>query len=69
MVKNEWIKYVAYVIPHSNRTVELRLEGTPPMTMINVYAPQALRGEEEKDKFYNDLNKAIQQIPPKTDRL
>ena len=65
VVSNEFNKYILDVIPHSNIIVEIRLTGAAPLTLINVDAPQAHRAAEDKDKFYRELDEAIQKNTPK----
>ena len=48
IIRNKMAKYLKDVIPHSNRMVEVRLEGTAPITILAIYAPQSGRATEEK---------------------
>ena len=50
------------IIPHSNRIAELRLEGTTPITILAVYAPQSGRTQEEKTAFCDQVKAIVQKI-------
>ena len=47
--RNNTHKYIKYVIPCSQRMMEIQVEGSVPITILNIYAPQAGRLQEEKD--------------------
>ena len=65
VIRNEMAKYVTDIIPHSNRCTELRLHGAAPISILNIYAPQSGRPQEEKDQFYGKLQQIIKSIPKK----
>ena len=48
MISNKLNKYISDVIPHNSRVTELRIEGTAPIFLMNIYAPQSGRPKEEK---------------------
>ena len=42
--------------------MEIRLRGSAPLTILNIYAPQSARPEEEKEEFYKAAREAIKNI-------
>ena len=63
MISNKLNKYISDVIPHNSRVTELRIEGTAPISLMNIYAPQSGRPKEEKEQFYQELRSLIKNIP------
>ena len=65
VVKNEINKYVDSVIPHSNRLAEIRIRGSVRLMLLNIYAPQSGKQEEEKKQFYAHMKRIISHINKK----
>ena len=65
VISNKLNKYISDVRPHNSRVTELRIEGTAPITLMNIYAPQSGRPKEEKPQFYQELRLLIKHIPKK----
>ena len=65
VISNKLNKYISDVIPHNSRVTELRIEGTAPIFLMNIYAPQSGRPKEEKEQFYQELRSLIKNIPNK----
>ena len=56
VIKNDFVKYIEDIIPHTDRIIELKLKGAIQINLICVYMPQAERTEEEKDEVYKTLS-------------
>ena len=65
IIKNAMAKHITDIIPHSNRITEMRIAGSAPVTILNIYAPQSGRTKEEKDAFHQELRNIIKKIPKK----
>ena len=51
-------------IPINERICTIRLKGKfHNITLINVHAPAEEKTEEEKDKFYDDLQRTYERVP------
>jgi len=64
MVRKEVEKNIISFTPLNERICILRLKGKfYNITLINVHAPTEQKMEEEKDKFYDDLQKVYDRVP------
>ena len=59
VINNEHNKQIEDLKPHTSRIVELILRSSAPLTIVNVYAPQSGRPEEEKEQFYQQLKEVL----------
>ena len=57
VIANTFLKYTQDIHPVSDRICKLTLAYTVPTTLISAYAPQAGRPEQERDDFYEELQR------------
>jgi len=64
MVKKEIEKNIMSFTPNNEKICTIRLKGKfHNITLINVHAPTEEKMEEEKDKFYDDLQRTFERVP------
>jgi hypothetical protein len=69
LVNEEWAESVVQVSRVSDRCMWIKIMvGTALVTIVSVYALQAGRCDEGKEKFWEDLTTVIEG-PPSTDKL
>lgn len=54
---------VTAFVPISDRIATITLNGTTPLTIVAVYAPTEVSPDDEKDRFYIDLQNILNEIP------
>ena len=63
-IHKDFSKNVVKIIRKSNRLIIVKLEyGGKIINLISVYAPQVNRSKEDKEKFWNEFDDEIKQIP------
>ena len=63
MVKKEIAKNIMSFTPINEKICKIRLKGKfHNITVINVHAPTEEKTEEEKDKFYDDLQRTFERV-------
>ena len=64
LLAEKWIDSVFEVLRASDRIIMLKMIiGKTVYTLVNVYAPQQGRSDDEKDRFYDQLNAIVAGIP------
>ena len=64
MLKKEIEKNITSFTPINEKICTIRLKGKfNNITLINVHAPTEEKMEEEKDKFYDDLQRTFERVP------
>ena len=59
VIKNKIRPHRTKNIPVNSRIMEMTVDAAKPITIINAYAPTAEKESEEKEKFYEEIKRAI----------
>ena len=65
MMSNNMYKHLEYIEPAGSIMMRIRFKFHKKMDIIIVYGQQAIQSHQEKDKFYEQLRKMIEDTPDK----